>query len=110
MPVTIRPSSRMELFWQTAESNLAALPQAEARGATSSYIPDQVLPYSIQWSLGVQHQFAKDYTAEVRYLGTRGVHLLVQNQMLRFPKVTADRNLPTYFTAPTQATLDALTN
>ena len=79
------------------------LTQAQARAATSTYVPDQVLPYSIQWSLGVQHEFAQDYTMEVRYLGTRGVHLLVQNQMFRFPLVTETRNLPTYLQAPSQA-------
>ena len=84
------------------------LTQAEARAATSSFITDQVLPYSIQWTLGVQRQFQRDYTVEVRYLGTRGVHLLVQNRMFRLPKVTSDRNLPTYLSAPSQSTLNAL--
>ena len=84
------------------------LTQAEARAATSSYIPDQVLPYSIQWTLGVQRQVQRDYTIEVRYLGTRGVHLLAQNRMFRVPKVTPDRYLPTYLSAPSQATLNAL--
>ena len=82
------------------------LTQAQARAATSTYVPDQVLPYSIQWNLGVQHQFAQDYTIEVRYLGTRGVHLLVQNQMFRFPLVTETRNLPTYLQAPSQAEVE----
>ena len=30
------------------------LSQRDARASTSSFIPDQVLPYSIQWNLGVQ--------------------------------------------------------
>ena len=84
------------------------LNQAQARAATSSYIPDQVLPYSIQWNLGVQHQLHNDYTIEVRYLGTRGVHLLVQNQMFRVAPVQPDHSLPTYLARPSQATLDAL--
>ena len=84
------------------------LTQDEARAATSSFLPDQVLPYSIQWNFGVQHVFAKDYTLEVRYLGTRGVHLLVQNQMDRVAPVTADRNLPTYLQMPSQAQLNSL--
>ena len=86
----------------------ANLNRADARAATSSYIPDQVLPYSIQWTLGVQRQMHNDYTVEVRYVGTRGVHLLVQNRMFRFAKVTKDRSLPTYLSAPSQATLNAL--
>ena len=87
----------------------ANLNQADARSATSSYIPDQTLPYSIQWTLGVQQQWARDYTVEVRYVGTRGVHLLVQNQMFRVAPVQPDRSLPTYLARPSQATLDAST-
>jgi hypothetical protein len=86
----------------------ANLNQADARSATSSYIPDQVLPYSIQWTLGVQQQLHNDYTVEVRYVGTRGVHLLVQNQMFRVAPVQSDHSLPTYLSQPTQATLDSL--
>jgi len=44
---------------------------AQARAATSAFIPDQKLPYAIDWNFGIQHIFAKDYTFEVRYLGTR---------------------------------------
>jgi hypothetical protein len=84
------------------------LTQAQARAATSSYIFDQKLPYAIQWNFGVQHVFHKDWTVEARYLGTRGVHLLVQNQLGRTARVTADRNLATYLQAPSQAALDAL--
>jgi hypothetical protein len=84
------------------------LSQTDARAATSSYIPDQVLPYSIQWTLGVQQQVHNDYTIEVRYLGTRGVHLLVQNQLDRFSPVQPNQSLPTYLSQPTQATLDSL--
>jgi hypothetical protein len=84
------------------------LNQADARSATSSYIPDYVPPYSIQWTLGVQQQVHNDYTVEVRYLGTRGVHLLVQNQMFRFAPVQPNNSLPTYLTRPSQAALDAL--
>jgi hypothetical protein len=85
------------------------LTQADARAATSSYVPDQVLPYSIQWTLGVQQELRRDYTVEVRYVGTRGVHLLVQNQMFRFAQATANQSLPTYLTAPSQAALNAST-
>src|SRR5215831_4684328 len=81
----------------------------DARAATSSYLPDQVLPYAIQWNAGVQHVFHNDYTLEVRYMGTRGVHLLTQNRLNRQSKVDANNYLPTYLTAPSQATLDSLT-
>ena len=67
-------------------SNLSV---TDARQSTSSYLPDQVLPYSIQWNFGVQHVFHNDYTFEARYLGTRGVHLLTQIQLNKQNKVDA---------------------
>jgi len=85
------------------------LSQTDARAATSSYIYDQKLPYSISWNAGIQHVFAKDYTVEVRYLGTRGVHLLEQTRFNAFSKVTPSAYLPTYLTAPSQSVLDSLT-
>jgi len=85
-----------------------ALSREEAQAATSSYIYNQKLPYSIQWNVGVQHVFAKDYALEVRYLGTRGVHLLEQVQFNRYSKVTPTRYLPTYIDAPSQSELNAL--
>jgi hypothetical protein len=82
----------------------------EARDATSSYLFDQILPYSIQWNLGVSHVFRRDYTFEARYVGTRGVHLLAQKQINNInTPVTATRNLPTYLQRPTQQQLNALT-
>jgi hypothetical protein len=87
----------------------ANLDQADARNDTSSYIPDQRLPYSLQWNLGVSHVFKNDYTVEIRYVGTKGVHLLTQDQINNInPPVTATRNLPTYLSMPTQQQLDAL--
>lgn len=82
-------------------------PQA-LRAATSAFIPDQTLPYSINYSLSVQHVFANDYTLEVGYLGTRGVHLIVQQQLNRQAPVTATQNLPTFVTMPSAGTLAAL--
>lgn len=87
----------------------ADLSVADARSNTSSYLPDQKVPYSIQWNVGVQHVFHNDYTVEARYLGTRGVHLLVQNRINRQNKVDPSNFLPTYMSAPSQATLDGLT-
>jgi hypothetical protein len=81
---------------------------ADQRAATSAYIPNQKLPYSETWNLGVQHVFAKKWTAEVRYVGTKGVHLSTQIQMNRRALVTATNSLPTYLSPPTQAQLDAL--
>jgi len=74
---------------------------ATARASTGGYIPDQKLPYSETWSLGVQHIFANKYTVEVRYVGTRGIHLPVQQRMNRQAKTSASEYLPVYITAPT---------
>ena len=61
----IRPDARTQTFANAQE----------ARDATSAFIVDQQLPYSIQWNVGVQHVIGENYAVEVRYLGTRGVHL-----------------------------------
>lgn len=80
-----------------------------ARESTSGFIPDQKLPYSESWNLGVQHIFANKYTVEVRYVGTRGIHLPVQQRLNRQARTSPSLFLPMYFTAPSQATLDGLT-
>ena len=83
---------------------------AEARAATASWVPpDQKDPYSVSWTLGVQHTFAKNYTAEVRYLGTRGVHLDTQVRINRITQTSSTLFLPTFLTNPGQPALDALT-
>jgi hypothetical protein len=81
---------------------------AEARAATSAYIPNQTLPYTINWNFDVQHVFNDDYTLQARYLGTKGVHLPVQTQIDRQARVTSSDYIPTYLTAPSAATLAAL--
>lgn len=83
---------------------------ARARALTSSYLPNvQTRPYSIQWNIGVQHVLAQDYTVEVRYLGTKGVHLPFQTQLNRFAAVTSpEQSLPLFYDRPSQAQIDAL--
>jgi len=82
---------------------------AAQRAATSAFLPQfQDMPKAINWELGVQHTFLKDYTLEVRYVGTRGIHLPAQIQLDRQSVVTPTNSLPTFFTAPDQATLNAL--
>ena len=89
-------------------SGITILDQADARANTSSYLPNNVqYPYSESWNLGVQHVF-KEYTAEIRYVGSRGIHLPVQNILNLVTYVTPTNSLPTYLSAPTQAQLDAL--
>ncbi|PWU02919.1 MAG: TonB-dependent receptor [Terriglobia bacterium] len=84
-----------------------SLTPAQARANTSAWIPDQKVPYSIQWNFGVQHVFHKDYTFEARYLGTRGVHLDVQRRINKQGVVTSNQFLPTYLQRPSQAQLDS---
>jgi hypothetical protein len=80
-----------------------------AANATSTYYPPNVKdPKSLDWTLGVQHTFWNDYTLEVRYIGTRGIHLDVQSIINLQPVVTPSNFIPTYTsTTPSQATLDA---
>jgi hypothetical protein len=70
------------------------------RTATSAYMPDQTVPYAETWSLGVQRVFASNYTAEIRYVGTRGIHLPTQIQMNVQPRVTAANQLFTSLNSP----------
>ena len=82
---------------------------AAARAATSAFIDDQEIPYSLTWTGSFQRQFGDDWAVELRYLGTRGIHLLTQNRINRQPKASAEiGGLPTFLTQPTQAQLDAL--
>ena len=83
---------------------------ADQRAATSGYVPNQTLPYSETWSLSVEHVFHKDYTLEVRYVGTRGIHLSTQIQYNRKARVDSGHFLPTYLAAPSDAELASLTN
>ncbi len=91
-----------------AAGGLTTFPdQASAAQATSAYIPvNQKSPKSIDWTLGVQHTFLNDFTAEVRYVGTRGIHLPAQIRLNTMSVVTPTNFLPTFTAAPDQATLD----
>ena len=84
---------------------------ADQRAATSAWLPTlQKLPYAENWTLGVQHVFARDYTVEVRYVGTRGIHLPTQIQANVQARVNAANQLQTYLAAPSAASLTGLTN
>ena len=108
--VTLRPN----FFAQGAlpsggGAGITVLSQADAIASTSNWIPpQQKVPYSIQWNLGIQHAFGKNYTADVRYLGDRGLHLSFQDIPSLQTHITATHSLPTYLQNPGQATLDAL--
>lgn len=91
--------------------NGAPLTAAQARAATGSFIPDQQVPYAITYTGSIQRQFQKDYSVEVRYLHTRGIHLLTQNRINRQTKTFNGPGgfLPTFLSAPSQAQLNSLT-
>ena len=71
---------------------------AAAIAATSAWVPDQKFPYAETWSLSIQHVFAKNYTAELRYLGNHSLDLVSQTQLNIQDRVTAANQLPTYTT------------
>lgn len=85
---------------------------ASARAVTGSWIPDQKVPYALTWTGSYQRQIGNDWSLELRYIGTRGIHLLTQNRISNQARVAPEQGrpgLPTYLTgAPTQAQIDAL--
>src|SRR6266852_3968180 len=96
--------------------------QAGARALTTAYIDDTVMPKILTWSLGVQRELARNTTVEVRYLGTRGLSLPVQDRRNLHSGFDAGlAALPEYFrvqdvpatvsaSAPTRAPWDLFTN
>ena len=88
---------------QAAGTNAAA-----ARASTSAWIADQQVPYSITYTASVQREFGQTWGLELRYLGTRGVHLLTQNRINIRTPVTDTKNIPTFFTTPTASQLAGL--
>jgi len=91
-------------------ANAGSLTAAQAIAQTSGYVPNATRPETASWNIGIQHEFAHNYTFESRYLGTHSVHLSVQERLNEQPVVNASNALPTYLTAPSQATLNGLTN
>ncbi len=84
---------------------------AAARAATSAFIDDQEVPYSLTWTGSFQRQFGSNWAVEARYLGTRGIHLLTQNRINRSARVAPEQGrpgLPTFMARPSQAQLDAM--
>jgi len=78
-------------------SGITVLDQATARANTSAFLPDQVkYPYAETWDFGIQRTFGSNYTAEIRYVGTRGVDLNVQDRLNGQDVVTPTSFLPTF--------------
>lgn len=85
-------------------AGVITLSPADARAATSAYLPDQVVPYAETYTLTIQRTIGSNYTAEVGYIGTRGIHLPTQDQIDIQPRVTSQNQL---FTELSGATLVA---
>jgi hypothetical protein len=76
-------------------SGVVVLSPADARAATSAYLPDQVTPYAETYTLTIQRTIGSNFTAEVGYVGTRGIHLPTQIQYNIQPRVNSTNVLPT---------------
>jgi hypothetical protein len=74
---------------------------AAQRAATSAYLPNQSVPYDESWNLTIQRVIGKDFTAEIQYIGTHGIHLPLQDQINKQAKVTKANQLTTYLTGTT---------
>jgi hypothetical protein len=72
------------------------LTATDAKAGTAAYLPNQVVPYAESYTLTVQRTIGPNYTAEIGYVGTRGIHLPTQDQINIQPKVTQANQLPTY--------------
>jgi hypothetical protein len=68
---------------------------ASQRASTSAYLPNQVTPYAETYTLTIQRTIGSSYTAEIGYIGTRGIHLATQDQINVQPKVTTANTLGT---------------
>ena len=63
-----------------------------ARAATQAFVLDEKAPETWTWTLSIQRQFWKDWVAEARYVGTRGLFLPMQRHL--------NTAIPLYFTQP----------
>jgi Carboxypeptidase regulatory-like domain/TonB dependent receptor len=93
------------------------LSASDARADTAAYLPNQIVPYAETYTLTVQRTIGTNYTAEIGYVGTRGIHLPTQDQINIQPRVTAANQLPTYVNGATlvgggsnASTLDAISS
>jgi hypothetical protein len=68
---------------------------ADQRASTSAYLPNQVTPYAETYTLTIQRTIGSTYTAEIGYIGTRGIHLATQDQINVQPRVTTANQLGT---------------
>jgi len=79
-----------------------------ARALIGSYSFGTNRPYGLAYNLGIQHTFHKDYTFEVRYVGTKGVHLWNQTRLNSGAQVNSSNFIPTFMSVPSVGTLAGL--
>jgi len=65
----------------------------QAKASTSAYIPNQVVPYAESYTLTIQRELGDGLTAEVGYVGDRGIHLPTQDQLNVRPETNTTNNL-----------------
>lgn len=85
-------------------------PTGPIQSCTGGYMPDMRRPEALSWNIGIEHVFFRNYVVETRYVGTRGIDLPVQEQINRQPVVNPGNALPLFYSRPSQATLNGLTN
>jgi hypothetical protein len=108
---TVAPTPNFLANGGLPDTPVAITDPVVARQNTGAFIPDQEVPYSLTWTTSYQRQLGSDWSLELRYVGTRGIHLLTQNRLNAQAKVAPEdgrRGLPTFLSAPSQATLNGL--
>ena len=90
-------------------SSTSSLTAAQAQPGATTYIPDQKLPYTMNWNAIWQQQIFHRMVFEVRYLGVKAEHLPVENILNNTSGVTATSDLPVFTSQPSQTYLNSLT-
>lgn len=90
-----------------AGGGLADPTGANPRAGVTGLFGEMETPYNMQWNLAIQQALSDNTTLEVKYLGNRGVHQPVWQQ-LNAMGATADRSLPLFTDTPSQAQLNGL--
>ena len=90
-------------------ANGGILPPTTLAGGVGTFVFEQKLPYVMQWSGAVSHEFFDRLAVDLKYMGNRGVHMpflsLLDGNTSR---VSAAASLPVFFVNPGQTALDSL--
>ncbi len=80
-----------------------------AQGGITTYVPDQKLPYTLQYNASWQQQIFHRMVFEARYLGVKAEHLPVSDLLNNTTGVSATSSLPVFISQPSQTYLNGLT-